>query len=689
MAVDVAPAQRAPESVEQTRETWRRRIREAEAAQKPFHGIWATNLAFAAGQHWLVWNKSQRKLRSIQDEDGRYRDRELFTADRITEYRQAQLGELSSEDERPELLVAQAGEDAERIADLLNRLTRYAWDSEWEAGSALVKARRLCLDLGVSVIRCRWRPDEGRVTGYAVVGRDGQPVTDPQALEHLRAAGQLPDGSLPSYRPAREGRTRWEVYSAFQLVVPPGVVHEDDFPWEGVRKPVLVDDVYDTYGVRVREDTDIVNGIGLPASVEAASGQDSQGRLRDHAWLYSVFDRPSSRYPQGRSLVFAGGNLDLVDVQEGLPYQLGGEPHTGLVYLHWWRLADRFWSRAFTEALKDPQRVINRRKTQNVEVFDRGMPKLIVEQGMWPDTTGAPLEIVELRKGAAPPITMPGLTPNQAMYQDIATLDDDLSHASTLSQLRLGENPENVQTYGQLAILNDNEHGKRATVIAEHNAAKAALVELSYGDIRRYWPEQKQALVVGDDDRIEQVTFRKSEIPDEFRVQVAKGQPQPRSQGAEIKKIDAILAAAVETGAVAQDPAGWTAWYKRSLEAGSAQELPRPAPSSQQQLAHLENTLMRQGVEVEPAYYDQLQEHLPVHREEEDQARAAGDVELASRIERHIQQSLAAQQQAQQMAMQPTLAAAAQGSQPQQPGQGGPPIPSFVAQDLSRLAGGQ
>src|SRR5438876_706283 len=103
MPVETA-SKRAPESAEQIRESWRRRVRQAQDTQKQFHGTWATNLAFAAGQHWLGWDKNQRKLRKIEELDERYRNRELFTADRITEYRQAQLGELTSEDDRPELL---------------------------------------------------------------------------------------------------------------------------------------------------------------------------------------------------------------------------------------------------------------------------------------------------------------------------------------------------------------------------------------------------------------------------------------------------------------------------------------------------------------------------------------------------------------------------------------------------------
>jgi hypothetical protein len=659
----------AGESVEQTRETWRRRIRDAEEAQKAFHGRWATALAFAAGEQWLVWNKRIGQLRSIRDEDERYADKELYTADRILEIRQSALGELGQDDNRPQLLTVQDGPDAENVDDVANRLVRYAWDDEWQADDALDRGRELCVDLGVSAIRCCWDPDQGNVTGRLATGADGSPL-GPEMNAALAEQGALPDGSLPRYRPVKEGRTSLEVYSAFQLLTPPGVTHEKMFPWEALRQVASVDDVRDLYGVRVNEDTNIANSIGLPAATAGQAGQQQRNRIRDHCWLYLCYDRPTRRNAQGRTLIFAGANLALCDVREGLDYSLDGQPHSGIVYLHWWRRSDRFQSQGLIDRLVDPQRIVNRRKTQNLELVDSGMPKLITRKGDWPDTTGATMEIVELDAKAADPHLMEGHGPGGWMYQDIASLDEDISHASTISPLRLGENPNNVQTYGQLALLNDNEQVKRERMIQGQRAAVATIVKLGLYDIERYWPDEKQATVEGEDGRLERAVFRKSDIPKDVRVKPADGSPLPRTQGAQIKKVDAIFQAAVESGAAARDPDSWTAWYKASYDAGEPQDLPTRSPSTQQQLAQLENMLMRQGEEVEPAYYDDLHLHLPVHRTEQDQARADGDVELAARVERHIQKSKTLTIQAN--------AAAAPPVPPQAPGlpQGPPPGPS-------------
>jgi hypothetical protein len=382
-------------------------------------------------------------------------------------------------------------------------------------------------------------------------------------------------------------------------------------------------------------------------------------------------------------------------------------PHPGIVYFHWWRLTDRFASRAFVEALKDPQRLINRRKTQNLEIIDRGMPKLIVRQGDWPGTTtGAPLEVIELSKSAAPPQPMQGFGPGQWIYQDIEALDADLRHASTLTDPTLGENPSNVGTYSQLALLHDSDQGKRATIRMEHRQAIADLVELSLVDVERYWPEQKTAMIIGDDGAMRRMTFEKSKIPAEYRVRVPAGSALPRTQGAELKKVDAIWAAMLQSGLVTTDPARYVGWYQQSLEAGSAVDLPVEEPSTQEQLAEFENLLMRGGQYVPPTYYDVLQVHLPIHRTAEDEARAAGDAQLASILEQHIQAHQAMERanlQAQQLRQQSAQLGAPGGPPPISPqgppGQGGPPPGAqrngggqptvFANQDFQRLAQGQ
>lgn len=675
-----------PERVQQV---WAERIRQAREARRPYEPVWLSNAAFRAGQHWLVWDPSGKRMRNLQDMDPRYRDRDLYTADRINEYVQAQLGELGSGDDRPDLVTVQSGDTAEDVAAGLNGACEHGWDNEWNAQSALDRARSFCLTYGTSAIRVRRDPGQGQVVGHHPVDRQGQPIQDQQAVAYLTENGVLPDGSLPRFKPVREGRTVWEPYTAFQLLPQPGVTHEDDLGWEVLVRPVPLEDVQALYpdtSATLVADGDIASASGLTTSQQDRGTGQKPGRLRDHVWLYTGFRRPCPNYPDGQTVVLGSNQHVLLDVQQQLDYQKpDGTPHSGVVYLHWWRQDDRFFSRGFIEPMKDPQRAINEMKTVSIEIVRRGLPKVFTEQGaLVHNPQGLPLENIELKQGASKPDFFAGIGPGPWMEQMTNDAIEDLSHASTLSPLRLGENPTNVDTYSQLALLNENESVKRSVILGQHQQAVGNALVCSVNDIQRYWPDQKRLRVSGPDGSIQEQAFSKSSIPVFFQVKVETGAPTPRSEAAELKKVDAIWAAATECGLTVRDPDRWTRWYRQSLDAKEALPLPEVEQDSQQQMAEFENFMMvDQQQEVAAADYDLPAVHIPVHREAQDQARAAGDLEAFQRLQRHIDQSVAVQQAnaARVAAMQQTpspLAAPAAGA----------PQPQFVNQDFQRLAAG-
>jgi hypothetical protein len=622
----------------------RERLREARSDRKRYEPTWLSNLAFAAGKHWLVWHPNSQSLRMIDELDPRWEDRELFTADIITEQRAAALGELQSDDDRPELLLAQPGEEAEELQGFINRAIEHGWDYEWRGDDAIIDVRRKVLDFGVSALRCRFDPTQGPVRQGSVPHQGGKPVLDLEQAHKLMENGPRPDVQM---REIHEGRITWEPLSPFALLVPPGIVHERSFPWEGVVAPVLLDTVQEEYGAAAQgmtEDGDIGSILGLGAKeVDSPSGNGdgSRSRLRGHVWLYTYYERPTRNYPKGRKIVLGGSDMRLLDYQEELPYKApDGSYRSGIHYFHWWRLNDRFWSRSFVETLKDPQRLLNRRQTQKNEIIDRSMPFVLVEEGHDPpERTGAPMEIISIKTAGGEPKVVSPLTSTDHFDRDMEVLREHAAHASTLSALRLGENPQNVQTYSQLALLNENESQKRQHIVEEHKEAIRGAVEDSVYDIRTYWGDEKKILVGGPEDRLQAHTFMSSKVPDFYVVRVAKGAAKPRTQGAELKKIDDIWQAVVATSSPVSPK-----WLQDSYEAGEALPLPDIPSDIHLDKAHYENELMAQGKDIPVAYYDPHTVHIPIHREGQVRAELSGDMETWRREETHIQEHLAAAQ---------------------------------------------
>lgn len=690
MAIEVRRTDGTLQTQDKLKETWRTRIEQARNAQKPFIPIWLSNLAFAAGQHWLVWDPQSNggRLRHVAEMDEMFRGRNLLTADRINEYRQAQLGELDSDDDRQQLLAAQQSDTAEESAKELNQAVAYGWEHEWDAESALSQMRQYVLDLGTAAIRCRRDPDHGKTVDHQPYDQQGKPVTPdthPEDWQALTTQGSMADGSLPDMRPIKEGRTVWTPHTCFQILTPPGINHEARFPWEILVDTVPLDSLQAEYPDAVlSEDTDIASAMGLSTAQvvrDSRSQGASQNRLRGHCWRYTCFQRPNKQNPEGQVVIIASNQHVILDVQDHLDYQLpNGDWHTGVEYFHWWRLLDRFYSRAFIEPMKDPQREINMLKTFGSEIIARGGPKVFLrEQDMLENPQGLPMETIRMKDNAQQPFFFQGIGPGPWMQTARAENESDIAHASTLSALKLGENPQNVDTYSQLALLNEQESGKRSVIRTAHVKSIGTLEELGVWDIRQYWPDEKLILVSGDEETISQQTFKKSTIPDFYMVKVAKGAPQPRSQAAELKKVDAIWASAEQSGLVQANAAAWVSWYVDSINAGVAQEIPEPQADSQTQMAEYENLLMREGEDVIPADYDLLPVHLPIHREAQDQARASGDMQLFLRIQNHIDLSVQVQQE--------NAAKVAQSQQAPSP-LAPPPNPIYAEPDFQRLAAG-
>lgn len=663
------------------------RLRQAREDRKRFEPTWQHNLAFAAGQHYVKWDRQARQL--VMPEELSRKD--LYVADVITEYRTTALGELSADDDRPELLLRRDDEASEDFQRMLNRAVEWGWDNEWRGDTVLEEARRLCVDTGTSAVRCKWNPNVGPVVGEAPM-QAGRPLFGDQAIQAV--AGAAETGLTVPMQQIRQGAIQWEPLSGFNLLVPPGVNHEMFFPWEAVIRPALLSEVQAEYGdlaAELREDTDIGSLMGMDLS---SSGQSSgfayagpndrrPGRLHDHVWLITYLERPTIRYPEGRTITFATNDYKVLRVEERLPYEgPDGSFQSGIAYFHWWRVSGRFWSRGLVDVMKDIQRSFNKRRNQTHEIIDRGMPAVFVQTGSKAiERQGRVAELVELDRDERQPQMFQGFGPGDWMWRDLDQMRNDLEHATGLRGPRLGDNPANVTTYGQLAILNENEQVKRQPILREHQESIGHLIEHSVHDMRTYWGPERMIALAGDNDHADVAFFDATKIPSFYIVKVARGAAKPRSQAAELKKIEDLWKGALESAAVASNPQEWVQWYKQSLEAGQVLELPAVHSDDQTDKAELENHLMLLGQPMPVQYYDPHDQHILIHRGAQIEAELSEEMDKWALIEQHVQQhvligaqqlaetqALIAQQQAEQQ-----QAAAAQ---PGSPGQEQPAQPS-------------
>jgi len=625
---------------ELTREI-RRELTEAREDRKRIEPTWHSNLAFAAGKYWLKWDINQRQLFFPRELQGR----ELYSTDVITEYRTTALGELGSDDDRPELLLRRDDKPSEDFQEQLNRAVAWGWDYEWRGDDALEEVRRLCLDLGTAAIRCRFDPSVGPIVADNVPHMDGMPVRDSEKAMELMASGPREDVEM---RAIQQGRICWDPLSPFNLLVPPGVPHERDFPWECVVRPAPLAKVQTEYPETagdLKADTDIGSILGLDTmsevgdAVGASLAPGKAGRLKGHVWLFTYYEHPSPKFLQGRTVVFGGNKMKPLRITDRLPYvDPDGSYCSGISYFHWWRVTGRFWSRSLVEAMKDPQRSVNKRRTQINEIIDRGLPVVFVEKNSpAKERRGLPMEIIEIGPQERAPQPTQGISPGEWMYHDIQEMRGDIEHATGIRGPRLGENPTNVTTYSQLALLNENDQVKRSMILREHKLSIAKLVEASVYDIRTYWGPERTIALASDEEEVQAVNFDAQKVPPFFIVKVAKGSAKPRSQAAELKKVEDLWNGIIATGAFMLNPHDWVEWLKDSLDQGQALDLPEGGVDEHADQAELENSLLISGQDPSVQYYQPSHIHIPIHRRVQIQASLNGDMALWTRTENHVQ----------------------------------------------------
>lgn len=618
--------------------------------RKRYEIQWMTSQAFAAGKQWAAY-LGGRDHRMILPplKSGRSRQ----TSDRLTQYVMTVIGQLGSDDFRPQMLFAHSDAQGEDYADVINKTLEYGWEREWNGDRKVLALLRILAVMGTGAIRCRYDKTQGR-TIAEVPHRDGQPILDPE-----EAAAYVADkhayGEDAQIRPLNEGKVCWDVLSPWNLIVPPGIEFPEDFPWEMIVRPVHLDALAQQYGEKAEkvgadtvEAMDVLGLTEAPASAgdntQTASGKN--GKLEDHALVFTGYEKPSTKFPKGLTVVFSGDD-QLLDAYGSLPYPATSSrpARSGLTYFRYWVVPGRFMGRALIEPGIGPQRLLNKRSSQIDEIVDRGLPKVYIEKGAMPDTpTGVPVELIELTKGSAPVVDN-GIAVGAWMYEDIRMLDESIQNALGIRDVSLGESPTGQSTYSGLALLRENDATKIDPIAAD---IKLGLVEVTYDSIEamRNWPPDKQLMVVGEDDALKVFNFGEVDLPAEYMVKPAKGGTQLRTLGAELQKIQDIWQAGLAVGRL-----DLLDWYVDSLEAGKAQELPESPQYEQRHIAALENALLSQGQQVPVAPFHDPNVHVPEHRSEQDewmQMAAQGD-ERAQQVvmvfEQHIQEHLVAAQQ--------------------------------------------
>jgi hypothetical protein len=603
------------------------RHKHASDDRRSYEGDWKLAQAFLAGRQWVGLTK--RGERRVVELPNPHR-RERHTTNMLDSYLWTVLGKLTTDDFKPNITWRRTDQESVAVARQSNRSIEWAWDDEFDAEWALMEAFRKKAVYGTAAIRVR--PDFFGPPIAELPVRDGDVITDLEEAYAYVAEAQE-EGRRVQFKPVREARLLWEPLGPFNLLPPPGVHHEKNFPWLIIERPVSLDSVQETYGAKAaelrEENIRSVDQVGLADSDGKMIGG---GRLRGHLMLKTMYEYPTKKFPDGRTVVWAS-DTELEEKNE-LPYVVNRQRKIGIVLLKYHPLEGQFWAQGLVHPLLGPQRQRNRAATQRIEMKDRNLGRVYVHKGTFMDVEkpqGGIMEVVNLRPGADLPRETQGVPPGPWIQQEVEISDSDMDKIAGLHDVSLGRAPAQVAAFAAMALLKEEDDRRFGPVLKMDRMAVRELVKISLAGVKRYWLPNKQIPLAGEDGVADVFVFNASKMPDAMEIKIGSGSPLPSSMAAEIQKIFDLFDRSISSG----QPLPLD-WLYESLAAGKALPIPKREMAQQQEKANLENTLMLKGEmpPVHPTDNDEL--HAMVHSELENQAAMVPELQqLLPMIQQH------------------------------------------------------
>ena len=613
--------------------TWVDRKNEAEEDRKQYLTQIKVNRKFAAGKQHLDVNTRDGRVLDVRERNGI----KLETCDVLSQYLLTVLGRMANNDYRPNFLVSQDNELADNVAQAINSGFGWGWENEWYGDKKVLQILRLLVTDGIAGVRVKYDRQFGEILGEDIPfhHETGEPLFGDEEVQYR--AESFATGRKVKEGVLREGKVVLEILSIENILAPPGFENPEDFPWEVISRAAHTDDVNSRYGVEL-EAEEIESPGQLTAGLGMNEGQKS-AKLKNRVMVYTGYERPCSKYPRGLTVVFTQDHL--LDYRDHLPFDDHPRgPSTGVHYFRWQTISGRFIGRGFIEGGLGPQKTINKRITQIGAIIDRNMPKVYIEENsLARPRTGEPNEIIEVRPGAPLPNTVQGTPPGGWMLQDIKLQQELLENALGLRPVTMGAPPQGVTAYSALALMTENDSLKLDPIAQDF---RLGMVEVSWDcmEAMRNWPKGKKLLIAGPESTLEEFIWDSNMIPYRYLVRPPRGGALPRTQAAELQKINDLWNA---SGGL-NGRLGFE-WYAESMEQGKAQEIPPSLSDSQLHRAELENiVIVSTGQPTPVAEYDDDAKHVEVHRSFQTNLQTAADMgdenamTLVQAFEAHIQE---------------------------------------------------
>lgn len=595
--------------------------------QKAFHSRWYRNIAFLMGQQWLEWTSNQAWFRIPPAPHWRVR----LVLNLVKPKVRAEAARILRND--PTFTCVPGNDDDASISGARtgNRLLEgIYYDDDFQR-----KLHDMAMWISAVTSSFMWSIWDGRAGKSwtdAKIGPDGQPVMNPETQQ-------------PELQQYFLGDVCHSVTGPFDTFLEPGAPEDFNEHRRIMRVKVRsLEYIKERYGVDVpAEDLSAetlfqkkITGLG---QLTPSSGIKLDAKKKGEAMIKEFFELESSKYPEGRILVYANGTR----LGETLPcdYFRGDKRSLPVAKFDHIKIPGCVWSQSLIDDVAPLQELFNKMSSQVVENANLfGRPKVLSPDGALAENvfTDEPGEVVEYTPiaGMRPEPFKPPEMPQYffAMKDSLPGMIDRVSGVHDVSEGRL---PRRATSGKAIGLLQDADDTSIGSTVKNMQSALERLMSITLDTYGRKMPEERLIQRLGRNRQLDVMRFKGQDLNGCKVVRVTIAPALSRAD-----KIDIAMKLA-ESELIPADIA------LRVMELGDLNAI-YDKDQSQIQYAEFENMGMAKGIAYPVGPLEKHQAHLKAH---EDFLNGPVGVQLppeikaqiVAHIEQHKQLDFLAQQQ--------------------------------------------
>jgi hypothetical protein len=451
------------------------------------------NRSFYKGQQWISYDRVQKRVYVPELKPGEKR----YTYNKIKPHIMTLLAKLTKN--RVQLEVHPDTNDDERIevAKAGHKYLKY----QWQEDKMDHKSRRLKLHMLI----------------------DGMPVLKVYADKSQGNEFTTDDGQT-----MKTGKIITLVRDQMAIKLDPTAEDTEEIKWVLEEFPKEIDEIKEEYGVEVQKEE-----IQMPESFDINLSNEAKKKYTNHAMLKEYWELPCPKYPKGRKIAVAGGQLlDYTEDPGEFPY----------IFFPMIPIPGSAIATGSVTDMTTPQLSYNIKRTAEARILEEmGNPMWMTPTNSVEDPDDLTNEIggrVEYMPiNGSKPERVQGIEPGNgwqsAMERDEADMED-ISGAHEISQ---GAMPKGVDTYGGLQLLVEQDETRLSVAAHSYEEGIKRWGEKVLRLVQKHFPEEQQLQIVGENGEVDAFTFAGADLSGSEVVDVIPNSSMPEVKAVKDAKI--------------------------------------------------------------------------------------------------------------------------------------------------------